>query len=151
MNKELKQTLLTICQKYDIRCNTAPYAPETCMLVTGKGAEVRMDASEVYTWKPGGTSPFKHIHIELRIWLGGAAPIYKDCSDVNADQMLARASGVPMPSIDTKSQDLLDVYIAMRNKLDEQRRAEEVMESHKLRALQRAFDIQVNEKNTNVR
>ena len=150
MNKELKQTLLAICQKYDIRCGSAPYAPEICMWVTGNGAEIRLDAREIDTSTPSRPVMFKHIHIELRIWQGGSTPTYKEISDIYADEMLARASGVTMPGLDPKRQDLLDIYTAMRDKLDEQRRAE-VVAPHMLQDLQRAFDIQLNEKRANAR
>lgn len=154
MDKELKQTLLAICQKYDI--NSRYYSniysnmrPHLDMWVDGNDAKIKLSATE--NCYVGGS--FHDLDIKLEVCLGGLNGYrYKANGIICATDMLARAAGVAVPAMSAEKQDLLDVYTAMRKKVDAQQRAKSaVLSALEVQDLQRAFNIQLNEKSANVR
>lgn len=153
MDKELKQTLLAICQKYDINsCYSNIYSnmgPYIEMWVDGNDAKIKLSATE----NRHVVGNLQDLAIKLEVRLGGLNGYrYKANGIICATDMLARAAGVAMPAMSAEKQDLLDVYTAMRNKLDAQQRAKSaVLSALEVQDLQRAFNIQLNEKSANVR
>ena len=152
MNKELKQTLLAICQKYSIKRDayTSYSAPGMCMSVSSDNVTIRLEAGERDASTDSRSAILPDLHIDLTILHGGATPAYSDSCTIFASELLACAAGVVMPTMNMKKRDLLDIYNAMRNKLYEQQCAETPAPS-KLLELQQAFKIRLNEKGTNGR
>ena len=149
MNKELKQTLLAICQKYDIESATYGSSTDIYMHLGVNGVLIQLNACkrEPATLRE---EIFSNLNIDLQIYMGGLYPSYTESATISATEMLARAAGVTPPSLNAKKQDLLDVYNAMRNKVYEQERAKQPAYT-KLQELQQAFNIQMKKKDGNSR
>ena len=144
MNKELKQTLLAICQKYDINSRyDNKRGHHIDMWVDGNNAKIELSATESSQWN----GALQDLAIELDVRLGGdKGYAYRDTGIIRTADMLGRAAGVTMPGMSAAKQDLLDIYNAMRKKVDEQERAACALPISFPR-IQQAFNIQLNEKN----
>lgn len=145
MDKELKQTLLAICQKYDIGSRYDHEHRTYEMWVYSNNAQIDLTAIE--------NTNLQELWIELEVLPAGLRGYrYRGNVRIRMAEMLGRAAGVSMPGMSAEKQDLLDIYNAMRKNVDEQKRAASaVLKASQLQDLQRAFNIQLNEKNANVR